>query len=173
MYKRASALKWWQVAIISLLLSAIGGLASGLSSKKEKSLYNRKLQQAAWAPPAWLFGPAWTFNNLFILFALQRIMRSDIPVKKKLLLLQGAIWVIFFSFGYVYFNRKSSILAAIWTIADTSLAATSLVLASRYDKKLAANYLPLLLWTGYASTIAVYQVLNNPDPVFHTPALLD
>jgi len=40
------------------------------------------------------------------------------------------------------------------------------------DKKLALDYLPLVLWTGFASTLADYQALKNPDPVFKTPALL-
>src|ERR1700709_304086 len=130
-------LKWWQVGLVALAASAIGGLASGLPKKKEKKLYNIHLKQAPWAPPAWLFGPAWTFNNYFLLVGLQQILKSDIPEKKKLLLLQGIIWTIFFSFGYVYFNKKSTVLAAIWTMSDTALAAASFILAQKNDKKLA------------------------------------
>jgi len=69
-----SHLKWWQIALLSIVTSAIGGLASGLSHKKERKLYNIKLKQAPWAPPAWLFGPVWTINNFFLLLALQRVI---------------------------------------------------------------------------------------------------
>src|SRR3569833_1884789 len=98
---------WWQIALLSVGKSALGGLASGLSGKSERKLYNKKLTQAPWAPPAWVFGPLWTLNNTFIQLALQRVLDSDMPQKKKLLILQGVMWVVFFSFGYVYFNKKS------------------------------------------------------------------
>ncbi|MEO5893931.1 MAG: TspO/MBR family protein [Ferruginibacter sp.] len=171
--RKFSGLRWWEIALISVIASAVGGLASGLSSVKEKKVYNKKLLQAPWAPPAWVFAPAWTINNFFLLLALQRLIKSDIPQKKKLLLLQAGIWVVFFSFGYVYFNRKSPVLAAGWTMTDAGLAVASFTLAFKTDKKLAYHYLPLSAWTVFASTIAGYQLLKNPDPVFGTKALLN
>jgi len=172
MFMNYSKLKWWQIGLLALTLSTIGGLSGMKSKKKERKLYNKQLKQAPWAPPAWLFAPAWTVNNYFLLTGLQHLLESDIPEKKKLLLLQSMIWVIFFSFGYVYFNKKSSLLAAIWTMADAKLAASSFYIAYKSNKKLALYYLPLLIWTTFASTIADYQALKNADPVFKTKALL-
>jgi len=166
-----SKLKWWQIALVSVAASAIGGLASMQSHKRERKTY-KDLKQAPWAPPAAAFGPAWTTNNFFLLLALQRLLNSDMPQKKKLLIQQVMIWLIFFSFGYVYFKKRSPLLAAAWTIADATLAITSFSTAFKTDKKLSYNYLPLLAWTVFASTIAGYQALKNPDPVIKTPALL-
>ena len=136
-------------------------------------MYNRKLKQAPWAPPAYVFGPAWTLNNFFLLLALKRILEDQtLDARKKLLVKQGLIWCIFFSFGYVYFRKKSPLLAAAWTISDAVLALSSLLDALKTDKRFASNYLPLLGWTGYAGTVAVYQALKNPDPVTDTPALV-
>jgi len=163
---------WWQIALLSIGLSALGGLASGLSGNNERKLYNKKLKQTPWAPPAWVFGPVWTLNNTFILLALQRLLDSDMPQKKKLLILQGVMWVVFFSFGYVYFNKKSPLLAAAWTFSDAALAFASFAFAAKTDKKLAMLYLPLLAWTGFASTLAGYQALTNDDPVVKTKAVL-
>jgi benzodiazapine receptor len=159
-------LPWWQIILIAVALSAIGGLSSGRRSKDDRRLYEVELKQAPWAPPGWLFGPAWTFNNIFILFALQRILTSNMPQRKKLLILQAFIWAIFFSFGYVYFNRRSPILAAIWTVSDALLAIASFAIAFRPDRKTAYNYIPLICWTSFASTVAVWQAVNNDDPVF-------
>jgi tryptophan-rich sensory protein len=166
-------LKWWQVALISVAVSVLGGLSGLRSTKQQKKLYNKKLLQAPWAPPSWVFAPAWMLNNFFLIRALQRVMSKDIPEKRKLLLLQAGIWFVFFSFNYVYFRKKSPMLAAIWTMADSVLAIASLLTAVKSDKKLALNYLPLALWTGFASTVADYQALKNPDPVFHSKALLN
>lgn len=170
--KKYTSLPWWQIASLAIVLSAVGGLASGLSGKSERKLYNRKLRQAPWAPPAWVFGPAWVVNNVFLLLALQRLLGSDMPQKRKLLILQGAIWLVFFSFGYIYFNKKSPVLAAAWTFSDAALAFASFAAAAKTDKKLAMYYLPLLAWTGFASTLAGYQALTNDDPVVNTKALI-
>ncbi|WP_423147805.1 tryptophan-rich sensory protein [Rubrolithibacter danxiaensis] len=173
--KPYAKLTWWQIALISIAASAIGGLVSRRSSKKERKVYNEELEQAPWAPPGWVFAPAWTINNFFVLLGLQRLLLSNISDRKKLMVLQAMIWVIFFSFGYIYiyFNKKSSTLAAIWTISDMALAMSSFIIAYRPDKKLAFCYLPLFMWTTFAGTVAVYQALKNPDPVFKTEALLD
>jgi benzodiazapine receptor len=169
-----SKLNWWQVALISAVVSAIGGLASMQSSKKNRSVYDNKLKQAPWAPLGWLFAPAWNFNNFFLLIALQKLLKSaDVPDKKKLLVLQAMMWIVYFSFGYVYFKKKSPLLAAAWTMSDGALATTSFAIALKSDKKLAMNYLPLMAWTGFASTVANYQALKNPDPVFRTKAILN
>lgn len=163
---------WWQVALAAVALSAIGGLSARHPKSRQRKLYNQKLKQAPWAPPAWLFGPAWTFNNVFVLMALLRILRSQDPSKKTLLFQQLAIWFIFFSFGYVYFKKQSSILALLWTAADATLAISSMLMALRSDKRLAADYLPLVVWTSFASTVAGYQAVKNADPLLGTPALL-
>jgi tryptophan-rich sensory protein len=172
--KTAGKLKWWHLALIAAGASFIGGLSGGTTHTQEKKLYNKKNKQAPWAPPSWLFAPAWTLNNFFLIKALIKILnKENVAEKRKLMLLQGAIWAIFFSFNYIYFRKKSPILAAAWTMADAVLATASLIMALKNDKKLALNYLPLVLWTGYASTIADYQALKNPDPVLHTAALLN
>ena len=58
-------------------------------------------------------------------------------------------------------------------MSDAVLATASFIIALKDDKKLALDYLPLVLWTGFASTLADYQALKNPDPVFKTQALLN
>ena len=173
MQTAANKLKWWQVALISIAVSALGSLSGLRSSKQQKKIYDTKLKQAPWAPPAWLFAPAWTVNNFFLINAILRIMNKDMPEKRKLLLLQAGIWAIFFSFNFVYFRKKSPILAAIWTMSDNILAIASMLVSIKSDKKLALNYLPLTLWTSFASTLADYQAVKNPDPVFKTKALLN
>lgn len=161
-------LSWWQLALASVVVSAIGGLSSGRPNSKERKLYEKELAQAPWAPPGWVFAPAWTINNFFLLKALQQLLRrKDLNGKNGLLTQQAIIWIIFFSYGYIYFNKKSTVLAALWTVGDAALATSSFIISSREDKQLSRLYLPLLGWTSFASTIAIYQALKNYDPVLH------
>lgn len=169
----AVRLNKWQIALIAIGLSFLGGLSSGIRKKKERKLYEQDFKQAPWAPPAWLFAPVWTVNNFFLLMGLQNLLdNKDLPSHQKLLILQACIWLIFFSFGYVYFNKRSSLLAAIWTVSDAALAATSFIIANKDDKQLSYTYLPLLTWTAYASSVAVYQALKNPDPLLNIQPVL-
>jgi len=166
-------LKWWQMALLSVAVSILGKIAGGKSSEDEETVYREKFNQAPWAPPGWLFGPAWTINNFFLLLALQDLINSeDSHYKKSLLWLQLPIWAIFFTFNYIYFNKKSTVLAAVWTKTDSVLAIISFILAMKKDKKFSWNYAPLAAWTTFASTVADYQALKNPDPFMKTKALL-
>jgi tryptophan-rich sensory protein len=165
--------KWWQAALALVVVSVIGALQSGTKSNTRK-FYEKRNEQAPWAPPPWLFGPAWTVNNIFLLWGLLKILNNkDLPNRPLLLSMQGGIWVIFLSFGYVYFRKGSPILAEVWTQADAILASASFRTALRSDKKLAVAYAPLLAWTWFASSLSAYQALKNPDPVFHTNALVE
>ena len=171
--KKFIKLTWWEIGVLAVAVSFVGGLSSFLSHKKETKLYTQTLQQAPWAPPAWLFAPAWTINNFFVLLVLQRLLKENTGKTKALLVLQGGIWAIFFSFNYIYFNKKSVVLAAVWTLTDAALATTSLALAAKRDKQTALCYLPLTVWTNFASSIAIYQALKNDDALLGTKAFLN
>jgi tryptophan-rich sensory protein len=171
--RKAAKLKWWQIALISIAASALGALSGGNPSKQRQKRVYRKQEQAPWAPPAWVFGPVWTLNNFFLLLGLRKLLSNhNISDKRKYLLLQAGIWFIFFSFNNVYFKKKSPILAAIWTNADVVLAVAGLIMTIKEDKKAALSYLPLLLWTSFASTVGDYQALKNPDHFLKTKALI-
>lgn len=166
-------LSWWQVALLSVGVSLLGRLSSGQSSAKNQKLYKKKLKQAPWAPPAAAFGLAWPVINVFLIQSLLKTLQKEpSAARRNQLIIQAFIWAIFFSFNYVYFNRKSSVLAAVWTMTDAALAWLGFATAMHLDKKLAYGYLPLAAWTTYASTVADYQALKNPDPVLETKALL-
>jgi tryptophan-rich sensory protein len=164
---------FWKGAFFYAAMSAIGYLTNG-SQQKSKRLYTQKFKQAPWAPPSWAFGVAWNLINVFITRALFTLLNSEHKDKKDraLLALQAGIWAIFCTFGWVYFGKKSPMLAAAWTIADAGLATASIALAKKRGIAFAANYLPLLIWTYFASTLAGYQALNNNDPLLDVDHLL-
>lgn len=162
----------WGAVLFFAATLVVGRLFSG-SPRKNRRMYSRELKQAPWAPPGWVFGPAWTLNNILLVRALWKILRQPVQVKsdRQLLALQGLIWVIFCSFGYVYFRKRSTLLAAVWTQADMIAALASILIARHKSGKLAAHYAPLLAWTGYAATVASYQAYENDDEALGTKAL--
>ncbi len=166
--------RWWEVALLTVAVTVLSRLFTGDPQKKNQKFYEKKTKQVAWAPPGWVFGPAWTINNIFLLKALLELLRNrkDMPEQKQLLILQSLIWTVFFSFGYLYFRRKSSLMGGALTVADALLAIASFVIARKANKRLAAHYLPLVVWTSFASTLAVPQAVWNDDELFGTKALI-
>ena len=113
-----------------------------------------------------MFAPVWTINNFFILKALKQLLtRNEISEKQKLLIRQAVTWLIFFN--YIYVNKKSTVLAALWTISDVALAASSFSISRRRNKSLSWLHLPLLGWTAFACSLAIYQALMNKDRALH------
>ncbi len=155
---------WWQIAIATIGISALGAISGRSNGRSERKSF-KEFKQAPWAPPPWVFAPAWTAINFSLLNALNRIANPDHPRRKSLLYLQLPIWVIYFTFGYVYAKKRSPWLAAGWTVTDTLAAGASFLLAAKQDKKTAQLFLPLVGWGTYASSLAIYQALKNEDPV--------
>lgn len=167
--------RWWEIALLTIAVTALSRIATGRSPKNNRDVYRQKTKQPAWAPPGWVFAPAWTLNNVFVLRALLQLLKNgrDMPRQKQLLLLQALIWGLFLSFGYVYFKKRSTILGGIWTVADAVCSGMSFLIAHKVNKPLANNYLPIMAWTTFASTVAIPQALQNPDKWLGTRALLN
>lgn len=166
--------KWWQAGLFLAAVTVLGRLSSISSDEEPDELYNDEVKPV-WSPPAWLFGPAWMLNNIFLVWGGRRLLntRRHFPYRRSLLTLQGIHWLDFLTFGYAYFRLKSPVLALIWTQADAIIAGRSLqrsILST--DRKLPIAYIPLTLWTAFASTLSWFQALYNPDPLLGTKAPL-
>lgn len=172
--QRAPVIKWWQAGLFLAAVTVAGRLSTASSTQEPEELYEDEVKPV-WSPPAWLFGPAWMLNNIFLVWGGRRLLntRKHFPYRQSLLNLQGIHWLDFITFGIVYFRLKSPILALIWTQGDAIVAARSLQLSAQStDKKLAISYIPLTLWTCFATSLSWFQALYNPDPLLGTKAAL-
>ncbi len=153
----------WPVPAVTAGLLAAGAVAG----RPDDPQYYRSLRQAPFAPPSWAFGPAWTVAKLGASTALVRAARQvrgrD---RRRLAVLGAADAAIFVSFSYVYFRRRSPVLAAAWTVADAAVTAAALPLLARHDRTAALALAPQAAWLSLATPVGVYQAVANPDPVF-------
>lgn len=171
--RRREKFTWWQGTLFLVAVSILGRLTAGDPEESREQYEEQKTPP--WSPPSWLFGIAWPINNIALVWAGIRLLnsRKRFPHRQSLLRLQGMHWLIFMTFGWVYFRKQSPWLAALWTQGDALVALRSYVLARKGDDKLARAYLPLNLWTWFASSVAWYQALYNPDPFIDTSAPVD
>lgn len=158
---------WWHAAAFGIAANVIGIPFYS----NEEAIY-KSFNQAAFAPPAWVFGPVWTINNISVLWGNLRLLNLPVetPYRRPLLWLQGASWVIFAAFGPAYFGLNSPILAFTLTASMYVLTIISAVLASKIDRKILLSLVTLLLWLSLATVVAAYQVIFNADPFFGTAA---
>jgi translocator protein len=158
---RETARRGWPVPALTAGLLAAGAVAG----RPDDPEYYRSLRQAPFAPPAWAFGPAWTIAKLGASAAAVRAARSvtgrDRTVLAALALADAAVFV---SFSYVYFRKRSPVLAAIWTVADAAVTAAALPMLARHDRAAAAALAPQAAWLSLATPAGIYQAAANPDP---------
>lgn len=154
--------RWYHAVLFWLLvnLSQYWGLGGNASS------YER-LQQAPFAPPGGVFGPVWLVLNAFVLWGNLRLLNQPgLRYRQTLLAFQGLSWLIYATFSFVNFQLKSPVLAFDWTFLMFLLTLTSVMLGWRGDRRIALSLLPLLAWLGFATALATYQMMFNPDPFF-------
>lgn len=158
--------RWWHALAFGLAVNL------GSRTRPEDREYYEDLRQAPFAPPAWVFGPAWAVNNASVLWGNLGLLNlpEDTPNRRPLLWLQGASWALFGTFSYVYFRKRSPILAFVWTATFYVLTIISALLSWRVDRKISLSFASLLLWLSLATPVAAYQMTHNPDPLFRTPA---
>ncbi|WP_448192078.1 TspO/MBR family protein [Azospirillum sp. sgz301742] len=154
--------RWWHAVLFWVLVNAPGFVARHASVPFEGYVV------VPLQPPPWVFPVVWFALNVLQLWGDVRLLnrRAEIRHWAALVVLQGVLWAIFATFTTVYFTLGSPVLAAVWTIAFFVLAALSIALVWRDDRAVALSWVPLILWTGFASVVAVQQALLNPDRVF-------
>jgi tryptophan-rich sensory protein len=144
-------------ALAVLAAALVGGLAAGGAGE----VYAR-LDLPAWAPPQWLFGPAWTV--LYLLIAVSgwllwraagwRRARAAFAVFAVQLVLNAAWTPLFFGAGLFG-----------WALADILLLVAAIAvligLARRHSGAAALLLVPYLLWTAYAGALNAAIVAAN------------
>lgn len=166
---RPDRYRWWHAVAFGVAANAISALSAGRNSYDKE--YYEGMRQAPFAPPGWVFGPAWAVNNASVLWGNLRLLNQPEGTKNRraLLWLQGASWLVYSTFGYVYFRKRSPILAFAWTAADWAFTVASVVLSLKNDKKITLSLGTLLAWLTLATPAAAYQAASNPDELFGTP----
>jgi len=156
-------------------LAAITSVATG---QKVKSLrdtfgdvsYFRALRQSLITPPSWVFGPAWTINNISVIWGTLRVLNKprDTPGKSSYLAVQAGSWLNFIVFNAAYFSLRSPINAFILTLTMFILTVLSgfVAIFQLKDTKVALSLATLSIWLVIALTAATFQAAWNKDDLY-------
>ena len=126
-------------ALFFVIINIVAGYGVILLGADIKGIYS-SLNKPFFAPPVWLFGVAWTVNNLLVL--LGNYWTLELPktaLRNNLIKFQVASWVNYALFQYlsfgspVLFGKLVSFMFFLPTFSMLILTIVSMVLAYRLD----------------------------------------
>ena len=142
----------------TVLAAAIGGLAS-----RQAAGFYAQLDRPGWAPPSWLFGPAWTL--LYVLMAVAAWLvwreRDRVPVRGALTLYAvqlavNALWT------WLFFAWRRGGLALAEIVLLLVLILATIAAFGRVRRAAALLLVPYLLWVSYATALTASVWRRNP-----------
>ena len=150
-----SLLAW----IFGTSLAAIGGAVTA----RQAGAFYATLDRPAWAPPGWLFGPAWSVLYVVMGIAAWRIWREQgfagARVELSLYtvqLLLNAAWSWFF------FVRRTGVGATVEVVCLWLAILLTLIAFWRQDTVAGLLLLPYLGWVTFATALTVSVWRRNP-----------
>lgn len=154
----------WQVGAGAAALSLLSGL---LGPDNEESIqYFENTQQPPFAPPAWVFAPAWLVWKTFAVradTALLNTVELDDDERRQLLALRAVDWLLFNTTQTIGVRFRARRLGVAW--AAGQLAATATVIARTRSSvpEAAKNLTPQLAWLTYALPVSIGQAVLQSD----------
>jgi len=154
---RLPALAGW--LLLTFAFAAVGAFASAQAGG-----FYMQLDRPTWAPPAWLFGPAWSVLYLLMGVAAWRVQRTDgqasVRTEMTLYLVQlalNALWT------WLFFAWRQGAWAFVEILVLWLLIAATIRAFGRRDKIAGLLLVPYILWVSYATALCYSVWQRNPS----------
>lgn len=121
------------------------------------------LLKPSWAPPAWIFGPVWTF--LYALIAISfgtvfyKLATKEIPFIVALPFILNLVFN--FSFTYFQFGLKNNTLAAIDILLVLGTIIWAMIAIFPHARWVTYIQIPYLLWVSFATVLQLTVTFLN------------
>lgn len=175
---------WWLPFIFFIVINALA--LSPTFGLDIQSIY-LTLNLPSWAPPSWLFGPVWTFNNILVIYgnynAINMYLRlkadsnSEIQLIKKLrwfLVIQIFLWMNYIAFQGLSFGTQIPSMYFWPTFSMLIITIISMYFAWEIDtyktdfgktvlsgKSIFMSYTSLISWLIIATSLGYFIMMNN------------
>lgn len=122
-----------------------------------------QLLKPAWAPPAWIFGPVWTF--LYVLIAISygtvfyKVFTKQLPTVVALPFVLNLIFN--FAFTPIQFGLQNNYLAAVDILLTLATLIWAMVAIFRHIKWIAYIQIPYLIWVVFATVLQLTVTYLN------------
>lgn len=108
-----------------------------------------------WSPPAWLFGPVWTFLYALIAFSFGKVFymvwRKQLPL---VVMLPFVLNLIFnFAFTPIQFGLQNNLLAAADILLVLGTLIWAMIVIYPHARWIAYIQIPYLAWVSFATVL--------------------
>jgi len=139
--------------IFSILLAQSAGLIGSIFTFDAVATWYPTLTKPVWNPPSWIFGPVWTLLYTMIGVALYLVWTRHLgghvrSIWLKVFFVQlalNALWSV------IFFGKHLLLPAFIEILMLWASILTLIILAARFDKRVALLLIPYLGWVSFAA----------------------
>jgi len=121
------------------------------------STYNwyQQLAKPSWAPPAWLFGPVWTFLYILIAISFGKVFLMAWQRKIALIIILPFILNLIFNFAFtpIQFSLKNNLLASVDILLVLGTLIWAMIAIYPFAKWITYLQIPYLLWVSFATVL--------------------
>jgi len=144
--------------LLCLGVGAVGGIASASAAD-----FYAELTRPTWSPPAWLFGPVWTFLYVSMAIAAWLVWRNGSKGVTLALWLFGLQLALNALWSWLFFAWR----LGGWSFTDIVLLwiliVCTIVYFWRISRVAAVLLIPYLLWVTFASALNWTLWQTNPS----------
>lgn len=116
-----------------------------------------QLIKPTWAPPSWLFGPAWTFLYLLIAVSYGKVFIMFFQKRIPFIVLLPFILNLFFNFIFspIQFQLQNNLLAAIDILLVLGTIIWGMFAIYPYAHWITYIQIPYLAWVSFATVLQI------------------
>ncbi len=145
-----------------ILGTSLAAISGAVTAKAANEFYGM-LQKPRWAPPGWLFGPAWTLLYIVMGTAAWRVWReAGFSGAQVELSFYGVQLVFNMAYSYFFFVRRTGLGSTIEVACLWLSVAITLVLFWRRDVVAGILFVPYLMWVTFAMALSISVWRRNP-----------
>jgi len=122
-----------------------------------------QLRKPSWAPPAWLFGPVWTFLYVLIAVSFGKVFWMAFQGQITFLVALPFLLNLIFNFAFtpLEFGLKNNLLAALDVLLVFGTLVWAMVAIYSYAPWIAYIQIPYLLWVSFATVLQLTVTYLN------------
>ncbi|MFA6437362.1 MAG: TspO/MBR family protein [Candidatus Paceibacterota bacterium] len=139
--------------IISILIPQVIGFIGGISTASSVQGWYKDLVKPSFAPPNWLFMPAWLFLYFLMGVALFLILKSQSEKKKMALSFFSTQLILNMFWSIIFFGLHQPLFAFIEIIILWIFILLTIIKFYKIDRQAALLLIPYQIWVTFASVL--------------------
>ena len=122
-----------------------------------------QLLKPSWAPPSWLFGPAWSFLYILIAVSFGKVFLMAWQKQIALIVVLPFILNLVFNFAFtpLQFGLRNNLLAAIDILFVLGTLIWAVIAIYPHSRWIAYAQIPYLLWVLFATVLQLTVTYLN------------